>query len=155
MQNIRVEAASEQSTMKALVLADNLPLSEAIDRFASNEGQHCIFLVDKSDRLSAVVNNRELLEWARLAFDLVPGDLPLPVGKVRRLISAKFIRDLALPNSKEMTVKLDDLLVDALKKMSQYDLEDIAVIDSDGRVVNDLRLSEVLSLSLQIARKET
>lgn len=152
MSKVTVAQVSAVSTMKALVLPEHTPLMEAIDRFASNEGQHGIFLVNDENRLTGVVNNMDLLDWARLQFDVMPGKAPLTVGKVRRLISAECICDLAVPGSESKSISLNDSLDDALIKMANYDLEDIAVIDGDGRIVNDLRLSEVLSFALHVER---
>ena len=152
MKKTPVEKVSQISTMKALVLPEDTPIEEAIDRYASNQGQHGIFLTDSNGRLTHVVNNSDILDWARLQFDLVPGSLPWPVGKVRRLLSAKIIAHLAVPNSKTMAVHLDETIDEALKKMAQYDLEDVAVVDDDYRIVNDLRLSEVVSFALHISQ---
>lgn len=153
MKNTPVAEVSAQSTMKALVLPERTPLTEAIDRFASNEGQHGIFLTGDDGRFSGVVNNEDLLDWARLQFDVMPGD-PLPVGKVRRLISATTISDLAGRNSVRMSVRVNETISDALVRMASFELEDIAVLDEEGRVVNDLRLSEVLSFALAIQRRQ-
>ena len=153
MKNTPVAEVSAQSTMKALVLPERTPLTEAIDRFASNEGQHGIFLTGDDGRFSGVVNDEDLLDWARLQFDVMPGD-PLPVGKVRRLISATTISDLAGRNSARMSVRVNETISDALVRMASFELEDIAVLDEEGRVVNDLRLSEVLSFALAIQRRQ-
>jgi CBS-domain-containing membrane protein len=153
MKKTSVAEVSALSTMKALVLPERTPLTEAIDRFASNEGQHGIFLTGDDGRLSGVVNNEDLLDWARLQFDVMPGD-PLPVGKVRRLISATTIADLAGRNSARMSVRVNETISDALVRMASFELEDIAVLDNEGRVVNDLRLSEVLSFALAIQRRQ-
>ena len=153
MKNTLVAEVSALSTMKALVLPERTPLTEAIDRFASNEGQHGIFLTGDDGRLSGVVNNEDLLDWARLQFDVMPGD-PLPVGKVRRLISATAISDLAGRNSARMSVRVNETISDALIRMASFELEDIAVLDEEGRVVNDLRLSEVLSFALRMERSQ-
>ena len=153
MKKTLVAEVSALSTMKALVLPGRTPLAEAIDRFASNEGQHGIFLTGNDGRLSGVVNNDDLLDWARLQFDVMPGD-PLPVGKVRRLISATTIADLAGRNSERMSVRVNETISDALIRMASFELEDIAVLDEDGRIVNDLRLSEVLSFALRAERSQ-
>ncbi len=50
-----------------------------------------------------------------------------------------------------MAVRLDDTIEDALLIMARYALEDIAVLDQEGRVVNDLRLSEVLKVALRLS----
>ena len=65
---------------------------------------------------------------------------------VLRLMSAKHISGLAGCDSKRMSVTVTETLADALERMATFELEDIAVLDEDGRIVNDLRLSEVLSL---------
>ena len=154
MRKTPVSKVSQTSTMKALVLPLETPIEEAIDRFASNEGQHGIFLTGKDGCLAGVVNNADLLDWARLQFELIPGDLPLPVGKVRRLLGAKNIGDLAVPDSKQMSVHLDETLAVALERMARFNLEDIAVVDAKNRVVNDLRLSEVVSFALHVRQNK-
>ncbi|MCB0131260.1 MAG: CBS domain-containing protein [Caldilineaceae bacterium] len=150
MKQTPVSVVSELSTMKALVVPENTPLTVAVERFSSNEGQHGIFLTDAAGRFSAVVDNRDLLNWARVQFNLSPGEVPLPVGKTRRLLNAKLVRDLAMPDSKRKAVHLTDTLAEALNRMARHDLEDIAVLDADGHVVNDLRLSEVLAFALRL-----
>ena len=153
MKSTLVSEVAASSTMKALVLPQDTPVIEAINRFASNEGQHGIFLHDQDGMLVGVVNNADLLDWARLQFDVMPGD-PLPVGKVRRLVSATRIRDLAVRNSARMSVSINETLADALERMATFELEDIAVLDEQGQIVNDLRLSEVLSFAVRIERTE-
>ena len=153
MKNTLVSEVAALSTMKALVLPQDTPVVEAINRFASNEGQHGIFLHDPNGVLVGVVNNADLLDWARLQFDVMPGD-PLPVGKVRRLVSASHIRDLAVRNSARMSVTVNETLADALERMATFELEDIAVLDEQGQTVNDPRLSEVLSFAVRIQSKD-
>ncbi len=150
MKNMSIELVCQQSTMQGLIVSQEMPLEEAIQKFANDPGLHGIFLVDDSECLVGVINNQDLLDWARLKFHLPPRDLPLSVGKVRRLVSAQWTKDLAVPDSHEMSIRLHDTLADALKKMARYNLEDIAVVDEVGHIVNDLRLSEVLIFALQV-----
>ena len=149
MKTTRVADVCQQSTMGGLLLHKDLPAQEAIARFAADDTLHGIFLVDDDERLVGVISNQDLLDWARLQFDLLPSDFPLPVGKVRRLLSAERIGDLAVPDSRKMAVRLHDTLSEALQTMAEHDLEDIAVLDETGRVINDLRLSEVLTFALR------
>lgn len=153
MKQTLVSEVAALSTMKALVLVQDTPLVEAIDRYASNEGEHGIFLCDENGVLTGVVADADMLDWARLQFDVMPGD-PLPVGKVRRLMSATHISDLAGRNSERMSVTVNETLADALERMAMFELDDIAVLDETGQIVNDLRLSEVLSFALRIERRK-
>jgi len=45
----------------------------------------------------------------------------------------------------------DDALDTALNRMARYGLTAIPVVDEQGRVVNDLRLSEILAFALEKA----
>lgn len=152
MRKTRIAEVCEQSTMQALVVSGSTPLEDVIERMAAAYTRHGIFLTDGDGRLQGVVNNSDLRDWARLQFDVPPSDHPISVGKVRRLLGAITIADLAMPESREMSVRLEDTLDVALNKMSQYGLEDIAVLDGNGRVVNDLRLPEVLAYALRVRR---
>lgn len=151
MKKTTIAVASSQSPMGALLLPADTPLGEAISRFAADPTLHGIFLIDQGGRLIGVINNQDLLDWARLQFDLLSRDFVLPVGKVRRLLTAETIGDLALPDSHKMAVAMHATIEEALLVMATYGLEDVAVLDDKGRVINDLRLSEVLKAALCVA----
>ncbi len=51
-------------------------------------------------------------------------------------------------------MRVNETISDALVRMASFELEDIAVLDEEGRIVNDLRLSEVLSFALPIQRRQ-
>ncbi len=154
MRTTPIEKVCEQSPMQALMIDGDVPVVDVIDQFAAAHGRYSIFIVDADKRLTAVVSNSDLLAWAKLYFDLIPPEKPLPVGRVRRLLQARTVSDLALPDSRQMAVRLDDTVATAIETMATYGLEDIAVVDTDGRVVNDLRLSEVLSFALHLNRRQ-
>ena len=145
-----ISIIASTSPMGALLLPYTTPLQEAIWQFASDASLHGIFLVDDQQHLVGVINNTDLLDWARLQFDMYGKDYKLAVHKTRRLLMAKTIGDLALPDSNRMSVSLNDSVETALQKMSRYQLEDIAVVDATGKIVNDLRLSELLNYALKI-----
>ena len=138
--------------MRALVCGMKTPLEVAIEQFAADEhGRRAIFVVDEDGRLRGVVNNHDLLHWARLRLDVPHKDVKLPIGKLRRLMSAETILDLAVPGSEKTAVPLNETLANTINQMALYNLEDIPVLDENGRVVNDLRLSEILSFVLNPA----
>lgn len=145
-----IATVCETSPMGALVIHINRPLREAIDQFSHEHSTHSIFLIDDQDLFVGVINNRDLLDWARLQFNVYPSDYKMSVHHVRRLLMANSIGDLARPESKKMSVKLSDSIEEALQVMTEYNLEDIAVLDDHGRIANDMRLSEVLRFALDI-----
>lgn len=152
MESTPIARVCEYSPMQALVVAPDAALEDVIDELANARSRYAIFLAAEEGRFKGAVSNSDLLDWARLQFDLLPDESRLPKSKVRRLLAAQQIGDLAGPESSDMSVRLEDTLALALRKMSAYALEDIAVLDKNGRIVNDLRLSEVLAFALQIRR---
>lgn len=148
MQTIKIADICRQSQMQALIMKANTPLEVAIQEFAGNHYVRGIFLVDDEERLVGVVNKQDILNWIRLEVSLPPQTASPSLVQMRRLLQAELIEDIALPDSDETAVSLDDTLADALNTMTRHNLVDIPVVDENGRIVNDLRLSEVLALVL-------
>lgn len=136
------------SPMRSLVIHQNTPLDVAIERFAADDELHGIFLTNDSGQLVGVINNHSLLQWARLRFRLPSGAPGLSLSQVRRLVLADIMQDLVMAGSGDAVVRLDDTIADAMAKMSTYNLLDIPVVDDHGRIINDLRLSEILSYAV-------
>lgn len=148
MQSITVAKVCETSKMQALVVPHTMPLAEAIWHFAQNHDLRGIFLTDDDERLVGVVNKQDLLDWVRVELALPPQTQSPSLAQVRRVVMAESVGDLAQPDSAETAVALHDSLADALNIMTRYNMADIPVVDAHGRIVNDLRLSEVLAFVL-------
>lgn len=148
MQTVPVADVCAQSDMQALVVEGDMPLATAVHLFATDHNLRGIFLTSEDGRLTGVVNKQDLLHWVSLQLDMAAGGEPLTVGQMRRLVGAQRVADLATPGSAGAAVSLDETLADALRRMATYKLSDIPVVDGDGRVVNDLRLSEILAYML-------
>ncbi len=149
MHTISVAKVCRTSKLHALVAPRNMPLTEAIQRFVEDINLRGIFLVDETGRLTGVLNKHDLLNWVRVAFPL-PAEGPYPLrAELRRAVMAETAQDLARPDSVETAVTLQDSLAVALQKMVRHNLVDIPVLDESGRIVNDLRLSEILAYLLR------
>ena len=144
----------QTSQMLAIIIHQDTLLETAIQQFASNPHVRGIFIVDDADKLVGVVNNHDILPWARMQLDMSPFGSTMPVGKMRRLLLAERILDLAQAGSHLAAVPMDASLADVLDVMFRHNLVDIPVIDENGRIVNDLRLSEVLAYTLNLSDKE-
>jgi CBS domain-containing protein len=151
MQTVTVGEISKQSTMQALVVDKEMSLTEAIQQFATNHDLRGIFLTDKAGRLAGVINKQDLLRWVTVQLNEPAAGEPMSVGEMRRLLSAQRVADLASAGSEKTALRLDETVVDALRKMTYYKLSDVPVIDENSRIVNDLRLSEILAYMLNVA----
>ena len=144
MQTIYVAEVCEQSEMQALVVDREMSLSDAVKEFATNHDLRGIFVTDDKDRLVGVINKQDLLRWVGLQLNQLSQGEPMSIGQMRRLVNAQKVSDLAAPGSESTALYLNDTLADALQKMTAFNLADIPVVDENGRIINDLRLSEIL-----------
>ena len=144
MQTIYVAEVCEQSEMQALVMDQEMSLMDAVKEFATNHDLRGIFIKGEEGRLVGVINKQDLLHWVGLQLNQRPAGEQMLVGQMRRLVNAQRVADLAAPGSDNAALHLNDTLADALKKMTSFNLSDIPVVDDTGRIINDLRLSEIL-----------
>lgn len=148
MHTVTVAELSKQSKMQAMIVSRDAPLAEAVRQFATNHDLRGIFLTDEENRLAGVINKQDLLHWVTMLLGRPVASKPLTMGQMRRLVNARRMADLAAPGSENAALHLDDTLADALEKMIHFNLTDIPVVDHDSQIVNDLRLSEILTYVL-------
>ena len=154
MKLTKVAQVCQISQMLAIIVHQDTLLETAIRHTVDNPHVRGIFLVDDADKLVGVVNSHDLLLWVRIHLGMAPLKNTVSAGKLRRLLFAERILDLARAGSQFAAVQMDTSLADVLDVMSQYDLVDIPVLDENGRIVNDLRLSEVLAFTLNQTSQE-
>ena len=148
MKTVLIADVCETSDMQALVVEGDMLLADAVRQFANNHDLRGIFLTGENSLLTGVINKIDLLNWMSIQLDQLPAGEPLSRGQMRRLLNAKHLADLAATGSEEAAVRLDETVGDALQKMTYHKLADIPVLDANGRIVNDLRLSEILAYML-------
>ena len=144
MQTIYVSEVCEYSEMHALVVDKDLSLFDAVKQFATRHDLRGIFITGEGGRLEGVINKQDLLHWVGLQLNQKSAGKPMTVGKMRRLVTAKKVADLAALGSENTALRLNDTLAQALHKMTSFNLSDVPVVDDEGRIINDLRLSEIL-----------
>lgn len=148
MQSVPVAEVSKRSKMQAVIVDRDAPLAEAVHQFAANHILRGIFLVDEEGQLSGVINMQDLLHWVSMLLHKPISREPMSVGRMRRLVGARRMADLAAPGSENAALRLDDTLADALEKMIYFNLSDMPVVDENNQIINDLRLSEILDFVL-------
>lgn len=149
MKTIKVADIYKTSDMRALVVPAEMPLADAIARFATDLELRGLFIVDETGRLAGVLSAQDILNWVRLELAMPPQTQAPAMAQVRRLVMAETVGHLAASGSAETAVSTHDSLADALDKMTRHNLTDIPVVDEAGRIINDLRLSEILVYVLQ------
>lgn len=152
LKKLAVRDACNFDSNPSLIVGPDEDFAEIIQRFATLPELRGIFVVDDERRLLGVITRTDLLDWARVKTGSPVEMLSTPVEDAVRLISlmrASTVGQFMRPDSHRSAVKLDDSLAHALRLMIEMNLIVLPVIDESNRVVEDLKLSELLALAIQ------
>jgi len=119
-------------------------ITEIIGEFVRNPSIRGIFLVDSKLRYAGIVSRIDLLRWAHLKLAGGKGRSEISISDFFRISDARKASDLTSGIPRTPSVKENDTLQAALDKMLDYEEDIIPVLDSEGRILGDLGLSEVL-----------
>lgn len=122
-----------------------LSLEDVIGMLSRNPSMRGIFLLDSKQRFVGMITRIDLLRWAKLSLTGEQGGHKLSMATLYKIINARKARDLISGDQQSFCIKESDTLQSALNKMLDIEEDVIAVLDSEGKVLGDLRLSEVLS----------
>jgi len=130
-------------------------LEEVIGWFVRVPSLRGIFLVDSKLRFVGMVSRIDLLRWAHLKLAGGKGRYEISISDVFRISDARKASDLNGGTPRTPSVKESDTLQSALDKMLDYEEDIIPVLDSEGRILGDLGLSEVLWSGFAYSRGTT
>lgn len=154
MKKLRVEEVFDPSEKLCLLVEENEPFNQVVEKLAGQRQLRSVVVVDAHKKLKGVITRHILLKWAQTK---MRRGLPEPstsiedVLKLVRLASRNTAGEVAQPTP---GVKLSDDIQQAIRVMLETDLIDIPAVDDSGRVLGDLRLSEILSKVIDIDRGE-
>jgi len=138
-------------TASAIVPEDSA-LSGIIVRLADDPSLRGVFLVDKQGRLSGTLSRVGLLRWAHLQLFRGRGRHRASVSEFFGIINADKVKDVARGDPGSLSVRENETLQAALDRMIDHEEDVLPVLNSQGQIVGDLRLSEVLQFMLMKGR---
>jgi len=129
-------------------------LEDAIGTLVREPSLRGIFLIDSKQKLVGTLTRINLIRWAHLNLTGGKGRHEIPISEFFRIVDARKAVDLA-NRDPGLFIKESDTLQAALDKMLDYEEEVLPVLGSDGKILGDLRLSEVLWWALAFGRRAT
>ena len=154
MQQIKVSQVFDPKKINAAIAPQEEALKDVITRFAKDARLRSVFLVDPINRFSGLITRNDLLKWAHLQLGTDKGVISVSPKDIYRLASSSKAKDLAVGDWQTLGVRLDDDLATALQKILEHNEIDIPVLDKDGRILGDLRLSQILFYSIEVGKME-
>ncbi len=148
MNRITVGEIHEKHVPGFKSVAASTSVDTVVRTFAANTSVQCVFVVEDDGQLIGAINRLDLLRW--VAVKIIGGEASrsLSVGNIRRILFAADAGDLARRTSAVPTVSLDTDLDASLRLMMDSGEPVLPVVDADGRLVGDLRVSEILAAAL-------
>ncbi|MFC1989993.1 CBS domain-containing protein [Chloroflexota bacterium] len=134
-------------------ISEDTSLEHIISRFAWEPGLRGIFLIDARQKLSGIVTRADLLKWAHFQLYGGKGRYELGISEFFRIADAKKAKDLARRDGRSLGIKETDSLQTALDKMLDVEEDVLPVIDNQGKILGDLRLSEVLLKVIEVGKQ--
>ena len=134
-------------------ITEDTPLEHIISRFAWEPGLRGVFLIDARQRLSGIVTRADLMKWAHFQLYGGKGRYELGISEFFRIVDAKKAKDLARRDGRSLGTKETDSLQTALDKMLDIEEDVLPVIDNQGKILGDLRLSEVLLKAIEVGKQ--
>lgn len=153
MKTIKVAEVFDSEGVLSAILPENATMEEVVAKLSLEPQLRGVFLVDGKQRFAGIITRTDLLKWAHLKLGTRPNIADMPVREVFRLVYSTKARDLARGDWKTIGVKLTDDLGKALGQLLENDLIDVPVLDEDGRILGDLKLSHVLLKALEVGKQ--
>lgn len=136
---MKVKDAYDPQLGHCEILRPEESLHQLILKFAERADMRGFFVADTDGKLLGVVTRIDLLNFAKFKLG---GHLQL--STLRKFVASSQVKDVIHPYSWGITVKPEDDLLKALDLMVDHDLIDVPVVDQEGRIVGELKLSDIL-----------
>jgi len=129
-------------------------LEEIVRIFATKPALRCIFLINSSQRFAGIITPNDLLKWSTIM--LLKGKVEIKSAEeAERIVFATKAMDLKADYWPSLGVKETDNLQTALNQMIGSGENILPVIDNQGKILGDLRLSEILLKAFEVGKRET
>ena len=135
-----------------IVVSQDDEFADVITLFADSSELRGIFVTDHGNHFVGVITRPDMLDWVRVQVgDFFGGVDRGPEKSIRfyRIIRATTVADVMNPDSVTAAVSLEDTAKDAMRKMVELDTIVVPVIDNDNQIIGDIKLSEILTASLE------
>ena len=132
---------------KPLTMRMDEPVENVIKTFARFPDLRGIFIVDKDEEFMGVITRFELLQWVKfklISIEDVDYEWIL-VHDIKKYVLPTKAHELINRASSHAYLTLDDPIEKAIKLMTDSNLIDLPIIDADGKIIGDIKLSDMLN----------
>ncbi len=127
-------------------------VENVIKTFARFPDLRGIFIVNNHDEFFGVITRFELLQWIKfkiVAINEIDYEWKL-VHDIKKYVLPTQASELINRNSAQAYLTMDDPIEKALRLMTENNLIDLPIIDHDGKIIGDIKLSDLLNKIINV-----
>ncbi len=140
---ITVKDVYDPEKMNSLIIGEEESLETVIRNLAEYPGLRGIFVIDKAGKLQGVITRRVLLDYVETKLRKPLREIPFKTLMLKNILKPR-VGDAVAPGSHRAAIKPEDDILKALDLMMELDLIDLPVINDEGKILGDLKLSAIL-----------
>ncbi len=151
--NLLVKNVYDPKKMLSLVVNEEEPVEEIIKYFVKQPSCRGIFVIDEEHRFKGVITRADLLKWAKfkLGKGVPSGSVRVAISEIRKFVYSNVAKDVIDRYSHDVHVKPEHNVITALDLMMSQDIIDVPVVDERGKILGDLKLTEILNKILEMS----
>jgi CBS-domain-containing membrane protein len=135
----------------SLTTSEDSSLEAIIEIYANRPDVRGIFLLDKQQRFVGMVSRLTIYKWAQFQLFKKSCD-GISCSEVTEIVESAKAKHLSHGNWKSTGIKESTSLEKAFQQMMDFGEDILPVVDENGRVLGDLRLSELLQMAIKVGR---
>ncbi|MFH1179187.1 MAG: CBS domain-containing protein [Candidatus Bathyarchaeota archaeon] len=141
--------------IKPSVIQGDAPIEKVVEAFASHQELRGIFVVDEKERFIGVITRFELLQWTKYKLiSNIETDYEWKViHSLKQYVLSTKVSELINKNSRIAYLRLDDSIEKVLQLMTDHNLIDIPILNNEGKIIGDIKLSDLLNKIIRIEWK--
>jgi CBS domain-containing protein len=155
METIQVSEIHQLYGKASMSVPEDATLDYVVALFGHERHLQGVFIVDSNSRFVGAVSRFDLLRWTQLKLYGGTKMKNISVNELLSLMKATKAKDLEIHDSGSFSLKKEDTLQAALDLMIGCEEDIIPVLDSEGRIIGDVSLSELLSKALEVGMQPT
>ena len=142
IEHITVENVRHKISRRAALVFEDATIEKVVQVILKDPKTRCVYTIDKEGKLTGIITLTTLAKYA------LRSSVPHPLWNFRTI---DFVADHLAGTIKTEPIFVHDRddLETAFQKMFNHDLEELPVIDENGKVIGNLDMLELLTTTLQ------
>lgn len=146
IRDVKVADVHETMVGKPALVYENALLKDAVEAMTVNHISRKVYVIDSEGKLLGMISLETLLKQVGYRV----GVRETGVISFLKFVTGIFKGNVTEFMEKPVTITNEHKVLDALKKMVEYHLNDLPVIDENGKIIGELNSLEILVQAKQI-----